>query len=508
MRHGDHGQLGPVTTASGSGVLGASGSVSDSVTVSGNTTGGSPTGNVTFYTCGPNAASPSSCSASSSDLLGSQTVRLTKGTSPDSSASTTPFTPTTTGTWCFGASYVGDSNYSGSTDNTTGGGVAAECVTVTQANSGSVTTASGSGVLGASGNISDSVTVSGNTTGGSPTGNVTFYTCGPNAASPSSCSASSSDLLGSQIVSLTKGTSPDSSASTTSFTPNTTGTWCFGASYVGDSNYSGSTDNTTGGGVAAECVTVTQANSGSVTTASGSGVLGSSGNISDSVTVSGNTTGGSPTGNVTFYTCGPNAASPSSCSASSVKPLGQPDRQPHEGHQPRLERLDDLVLAERPRAPGASAPLMSATPNYMGSTDNTTGNGVAAECVTVTTANSGSVTTASGSGVLGSSGSVSDSVTVSGNTTGGSPTGNVTFYTCGPNAVSPSSCSASSSDLLGSQTVSLTKGTSPDSSASTTPFTPKTTGTWCFGAIMSATRTTRGPLTTRPATASPPSASR
>ena len=96
-------------------------------------------------------------------------------------------------------------------------------------------------MLGASGNISDSVTVSGNTTGGSPrTVNVTFYTCGPNTTSPSrSCSASTSDLLGSQIVSLTKGTSPDSSASTTPFTPTTTGTWSFGASYVGDSNYFG-----------------------------------------------------------------------------------------------------------------------------------------------------------------------------------------------------------------------------------------------------------------------------
>ena len=68
------------------------------------------------------------------DLLGSQTVSLTKGTSPDSSASTTPFTPTAAGSWCFGASYAGDSNYTGSSDNTTGDGVAAECVTVTTPN--------------------------------------------------------------------------------------------------------------------------------------------------------------------------------------------------------------------------------------------------------------------------------------------------------------------------------------------------------------------------------------
>ena len=87
----------------------------------------------------------------------------------------------------------------------------AECVTVTKATSGSVTTASGAGVLGASGNISDGVTVTGNLTGGSPTGNVTFYTCGPLASNPEACSASSSDLLATQTVSLTKGTSPASS---------------------------------------------------------------------------------------------------------------------------------------------------------------------------------------------------------------------------------------------------------------------------------------------------------
>ena len=91
---------------------------------------------------------------------------------------------------------------------------------------------------------------------------------------------------------------------------------------------------------------MTQANSGSVTTASGSGVLGAEeANISDSVTVSGNTTGGSPTEQRHLLHLWPQRCErPSSCSASSSGPLGQPDgRQPHEGHQPRLERLDHAV---------------------------------------------------------------------------------------------------------------------------------------------------------------------
>ncbi len=313
-------------------------------------------------------------------------MALTAGTSPDSSASTTAFTPHTTGTWCFGASYAGDSNYSGSTDNTTGNGDANECVTVTKAGSGSVTTAHGSGVLGASGNISDGVVVTGNLTGGSPTGNVTFYTCGPAAASPSACSASSPNLLATQVVALTAGTSPDSSASTTAFTPHTTGTWCFGATYAGDTNYSGSTDNTTGNGDANECVTVTKAGSGSVTTAHGSGVLGASGNISDGVVVTGNLTGGSPTGNVTFYTCGPAAASPSACSASSSDLLAT--------------QVVALTAGTSPDSSAATTPFAPTNPgtwcfgatyagdnNYTGSTDNTTGNGDANECVVVTAPN-------------------------------------------------------------------------------------------------------------------------
>ncbi len=475
------GTSGSVTTAVGSGVLGASGNISDGVVVSGNATGGSPTGNVTFYTCGPSVASPSACGASSPNLLATQVVSLTAGTSPDSHASTTAFTPHTTGTWCFGASYAGDTNYAGSTDNTTGNGDANECVTVTKAGSGSVTTAHGSGVLGASGNISDGVVVSGNLTGGSPTGNVTFYTCGPAVANPSACGASSPNLLATQVVGLTAGTSPDSSAATTPFTPHTTGTWCFGASYAGDTNYSGSTDNTTGNGDANECVTVTKAGSGSVTTAHGSGVLGASGNISDGVVVSGNLTGGSPTGNVTFYTCGPSVANPSACGASSPNLLAT-----------QVVGLTAGTSPDSSASSGFFTPTTTGTwcfgasyagdSNYSGSTDNTTGNGDPNECVTVTKAGSGSVTTAHGSGVLGASGNISDGVVVSGNLTGGSPTGNVTFYTCGPSVANPSACGASSPNLLATQVVGLTAGTSPDSSASTTAFTPHTTGTWCFGA--------------------------
>ncbi len=472
---------GSVTTASGSGTLGASGNVSDGIVVTGNSAGGSPTGTVTFYTCGAAVTNPSPCGAGGPHLLSTQTVGLTGASGNTSTASTTPFTPTAPGTWCFGATYNGDSNYQTSSDNTSGNGDANECVTVTKATSGSVTTASGAGVLGASGNVSDGVVVTGNGTGGSPTGTVTFYTCGPSATNPSACNASSGNLLATQTVGLTAGTSPTSHASTTPFTPTTTGTWCFGATYNGDSNYQTSSDNTSGDGDANECVTVTKATSGSVTTASGAGVLGASGNVSDGVVVTGNGTGGSPTGTVTFYTCGPSATNPSACNASSGNLLAT--------------QTVGLTAGTSPTSHASTTPFTPTTTgtwcfgatyngdsNYQTSSDNTSGDGDANECVTVTKATSGSVTTASGAGVLGASGNVSDGVVVTGNGTGGSPTGTVTFYTCGPSATNPSACNASSGNLLATQTVGLTAGTSPTSHASTTPFTPTTRGTWCFGA--------------------------
>ena len=113
----------------------------------------------------------------------------------------------------------------------------------------------------------------------------------------------------------------------------------------------GPLDNTTGSGVAAECVTVTTANS-RARCHHGRQRLGcargSSGSVSDSVTVSGNATGGSPTGTVTFYSCMAPTPSEVPCraSASSSDLLGKPDGVADQGHQPRLERLDHAVHPE------------------------------------------------------------------------------------------------------------------------------------------------------------------
>src|SRR5580658_7394485 len=92
------------------------------------------------------------------------------------------------------------------------------------------TPASSTIVLGNSN--SDTAVVTGDATFGSPTGTVTFYECGP-TASPIACTSQSNEV-GTGSVGLTAGASNTSSASSVSFTPTSTGYWCFAAYYSGD----------------------------------------------------------------------------------------------------------------------------------------------------------------------------------------------------------------------------------------------------------------------------------
>ena len=103
------------------------------------------------------------------------------------------------------------------------------------------------GLIGSS--FDDSASVTGNAAGGSPTGTVTFYECGP-YASPEPCT-SQSDEVGDPVT-VTAGSNDTSGAASASFTPTSTGYWCFAGYYSGDSNYSPSSDTNTD-----ECVDVT-----------------------------------------------------------------------------------------------------------------------------------------------------------------------------------------------------------------------------------------------------------
>ena len=109
-------------------------------------------------------------------------------------------------------------------------------------------------VLGAS--TTASATVTGDATFSSPTGSVTFYVCGPTSGAPP-CT-STADQVGAP-ANLTAGANNTATATSDSFTPTSTGTWCFAADYSGDTNYGASADTTADG-----CFDVTAANASTV----------------------------------------------------------------------------------------------------------------------------------------------------------------------------------------------------------------------------------------------------
>ena len=106
-----------------SGPLGSS--FDDSATVTGDATGGSPAGTVSFSVCGPlPAPAPSSPCTATDYQVG--TATLTSGASDSATADSASFTPTAAGYWCFDGTYSGDSSYLGSSDASTD-----ECIDVT-----------------------------------------------------------------------------------------------------------------------------------------------------------------------------------------------------------------------------------------------------------------------------------------------------------------------------------------------------------------------------------------
>ena len=85
--------------------------------------------------------------------------------------------------------------------------------------------------------------MTGNAAGGSPTGSVSFYECGPTATAQS-CT-SEANPIGSP-VNVSPGHGDTATATSAFFTPNAEGYWCMAAVYSGDGNYLGSSDTTTG----------------------------------------------------------------------------------------------------------------------------------------------------------------------------------------------------------------------------------------------------------------------
>jgi hypothetical protein len=324
----------------------------DGATVTGDATFGSPTGSVTFYECGPTAA-PEPCT-STADPVGSPVDVTANGDGLTSSAASASFTPTSTGYWCFAGDYSGDTNYASSADNTTD-----ECFDVTSAST-STTTAPTASTIVLGQTDTDGATVTGNQAGGSPTGSVTFYECGPTAA-PEPCT-STADQVGSPVDVTANGDGLTSSAASASFTPTSTGYWCFGGDYSGDSNYTSSADNTTD-----ECFDVTPASTTTVAAPASSTItLGQS--QTDIATVTGNAAGGSPTETVSFYECGLTDV-PERCTSTADQIGGAVDVDGEPGNQATA-----TSASFTPNAEGywCMAAVYSGDTNYNSSSDTTT----------------------------------------------------------------------------------------------------------------------------------------
>ena len=235
-------------TLTGSAVLGAGGTITDTATITGDPTAGFPDGSVSFYECGPSVVA-STCSSSGTPY---NTVTLS-GSGDVATASSTPaFTPTGgVGYYCFAAVYtpgspetfsasvshaphvaLTPSNYTGSTDNTTGDTVdPAECVDITPAPSTTVTTlddastnAPWTGKETSPATAYDTSTVTGISTF-PVTGTVTysFFTNGI-------CTAPAAST---QTVTMSGGTVPNSASTA----PLAAGNYSFDAVYSGSTNY-------------------------------------------------------------------------------------------------------------------------------------------------------------------------------------------------------------------------------------------------------------------------------
>ena len=238
--------------------------VTDTATVVGTNATKTPTGNVTFFYCGPIATG--TCDTGGTQV-GSPKPLSGSGTTATATSDGLDTTGFAAGRYCFRATWPGDSNYPPALTHSGTGD--SECFNVAKLNPSLTTQASAPIVLG-SGSLSDVATLSGATA--NATGTITFNLYGPNDAT---CATS--------IFSSTSTVSGNNNYTSGSFTPTAAGTYRWIANYSGD----GSNNPTANGcNEANESVVVTDTSSTStaqnwlpndsatITTAGGSALNG------------------------------------------------------------------------------------------------------------------------------------------------------------------------------------------------------------------------------------------
>ncbi len=445
----------------------------DAATVTGNAAGGAPTGSVAFTLCEETAPS-TPCSGGTP--VGTVTTPTSVG---DVSTFTLPTadaqTPTSPGTYCYNASYTATSGgyYSSVWQQSD-----TECFTVCPAKATptltTTVTAPMNTTVGNSWN--DAATVTGNAAGGAPTGSVAFTLCEETAPS-TPCSG------GTPVGTVTTPTSVGDVSTFTlptadAQTPTSPGTYCYNASYTATSGgyYSSVWQQSD-----TECFTVCPAKATptltTTVTAPMNTTVGNSWN--DAATVTGNAAGGAPTGSVAFTLCEETAPSTPCSGGTPVGTVTTPTS------------VGDVSTFILPTA-DAQTPTSPGTYCYNASYTATSGGYYSSvwqqsdiECFSVTPAPSVTTTqqstSASGSGSIVLGGSVTDTAMVTGNMTGGVPTGTVTFFECGPTA----SLAVCNSGAQVGTPMTLGSPSGDTSSATSTSFTPTAAGTYCFAAVYS-----------------------
>ncbi len=274
------------------------GSTDTDVAVVTGTGGGTPTGSVTFTVCGPFGqatactsgstgasdvgsavlGSGSSASGSGSSLAGSgssqaQVAHAASTTPTSATATSAPFAPAATGTYCFLAAYGGNGTYQAASDSTP----ATQCFDVVAAatkpagspstvDPGFTTALLTSPTLTVGATARDSAILTGSA--GAPTGSVTFRDC-REAVAGTPCSGGSTLAAVSTPTSSSAGRAVYDLPAADALAPTAPGSWCFSASYSGDATYSAMAVETN---PAAECFTVAAAPVAPATAATGSTV--------------------------------------------------------------------------------------------------------------------------------------------------------------------------------------------------------------------------------------------
>lgn len=191
--------------------------------ITGSLTGGtSPTGTITFAVYGPSTTAPTTCQTTTGGSW--KQVGTASASGNNTYPSSASFTPTSSGTYWWYAAYGGDTI---NTTSTTTCNSASMTHTVVGAVTSLTATGPANGTAGTP--IATSAITAGLTGGSSPTGTITFKVFGPQATAPTDCSAGTT--VGTAAVSGNNGYHPSAS-----FTPSSSGTYWWYASYSGDGN--------------------------------------------------------------------------------------------------------------------------------------------------------------------------------------------------------------------------------------------------------------------------------